>query len=195
MKSIYIKFIFCSVLLSALSLHSCTLDEYNPGAFTKEALATSIDGYETLINQCYFAMERFYYGAADWMSLTEGDTDLWTYKANESTSYTQWFWFFAGTSPNTTYTNNWWNGVHGKMCHGLILLDCRAQALVPRSSAFSRKGRPFLFALLYNIFPAAATGHWRMRYFISETTPVGGSSHPTSRAPCRTVIRAFGAMM
>ena len=55
MKSIYIKFIFCSVLLSALSLHSCTLDEYNPGAFTKEALATSIDGYETLINQCYFA--------------------------------------------------------------------------------------------------------------------------------------------
>ena len=88
MKSIYIKFIFCSVLLSVLSLHSCTLDEYNPGAFTKEALATSIDGYETLINQCYFAMERFYYGAADWMSLTEGDTDLWTYKANESTSYT-----------------------------------------------------------------------------------------------------------
>ena len=112
MKSIYIKFIFCSVLLSALSLHSCTLDEYNPGAFTKEALATSIDGYETLINQCYFAMERFYYGAADWMSLTEGDTDLWTYKANESTSYKQWFWFFAGTSPNTTYTNNWWNGTY-----------------------------------------------------------------------------------
>ena len=99
MKSIYIKFIFCSVLFSALSLHSCTLEEYNPGAFTKEALATSIDGYETLINQCYFAMERFYYGSADWMSLTEGDTDLWTYKANESTSYTQWFWFFAGTSP------------------------------------------------------------------------------------------------
>ena len=112
MKSIYIKFIFCSVLLSVLSLHSCTLDEYNAGAFTKEALATSIDGYETLINQCYFAMERFYYGAADWMSLTEGDTDLWTYKANESTSYTQWFWFFAGTSPNTTYTNNWWNGTY-----------------------------------------------------------------------------------
>lgn len=50
MKRIYIKFIFCSVLFSALSLHSCTLEEYNPGAFTKEALATSIDGYETLIN-------------------------------------------------------------------------------------------------------------------------------------------------
>lgn len=86
--------------------------EYNPGAFTNETLATSTEGYETLINQCYFAMERFYYGAADWMSLTEGDTDLWTYKANQSTSYTEWFWFFAGTSPNTTYINNWWNGTY-----------------------------------------------------------------------------------
>ena len=59
MKRIYIKFIFCSVLFSALSLHSCTLEEYNPGAFTKDDLATCIDGYESLINQCYFAMERF----------------------------------------------------------------------------------------------------------------------------------------
>ena len=112
MKSIHLKTVFCSVLLSALFLHSCSLEEYNPGAFTNETLATSTEGYETLINQCYFAMERFYYGAADWMSLTEGDTDLWTYKANQSTSYTEWFWFFAGTSPNTTYINNWWNGTY-----------------------------------------------------------------------------------
>lgn len=72
MKSIHLKTVFCSVLLSALFLHSCSLEEYNPGAFTNETLATSTEGYETLINQCYFAMERFYYGAADWMSLTEG---------------------------------------------------------------------------------------------------------------------------
>ena len=75
MKRIYIKFIFCSVLFSALSLHSCTLEEYNPGAFTKRLWLLPSIGYETLINQCYFAMERFYYGSADWMSLTEGDTD------------------------------------------------------------------------------------------------------------------------
>lgn len=112
MKSIYLKSVFCSVLLSALFMHSCSLEEYNPGAFTNEALASSTEGYETLINQCYFAMERYFYGAADWMSLTEGDTDLWTYKANQSTSYTEWFWFFGGASPNTTYTNSWWNGTY-----------------------------------------------------------------------------------
>ena len=58
-----------------------------------------------MVNQCYFAMERYFYGTDSWMSLTEGDSDLWTYQANQSTSYTQWFWFFAGASPNTTYTN------------------------------------------------------------------------------------------
>lgn len=59
MKRIYIKFIFCSVLFSALSLHSCTLEEYNPGAFTKEALATSIDGYETLITSVILLWKGF----------------------------------------------------------------------------------------------------------------------------------------
>lgn len=112
MKNIVIKSIFCTLLLSALFLHSCSLEESNPAGFTKGNLSTSIEGYESLINQCYFAMERYFYGTTDWMSLTEGDTDLWTYKANQSTSYTQWFWFFAGTSPNTTYTNNWWNGTY-----------------------------------------------------------------------------------
>ncbi|MCI1647323.1 MAG: RagB/SusD family nutrient uptake outer membrane protein [Bacteroides sp.] len=112
MKSISIKIVYYTFLLSALFLHSCSLEESNPAGFTKGNLSTSIEGYETLINQCYFAMERYFYGTTDWMSLTEGDTDLWTYKANQSTSYTQWFWFFAGTSPNTTYTNNWWNGTY-----------------------------------------------------------------------------------
>jgi len=128
MKSIDIKRAFCSVLLSALLFHSCSLDEYNPGEFSKKTLATSVEGYQSLINQCYFAMERYYYGTTDWMSLTEGDTDLWTYKANQSTSYTEWFWFFAGASPNTTYTNNWWNGTYDGIgsCNEAIALGDKA---------------------------------------------------------------------
>ena len=112
MKSLYKKIACCFLLSAALLMQSCSLEESNPAGFNKENLATSTEGYETLINQCYFALERYFYGASDWMSLTEGDTDLWTYKANQSTSYTEWFWFFAGTSPNTTYTNNWWNGTY-----------------------------------------------------------------------------------
>lgn len=94
------------------TFHSCSLEEYNPGGLNMNAMATTEAGYQTLINQCYFAMERYLYGTENWMALTEGDTDLWTYQANKSNTWTQWFWFFSGAAPNTTYTNNWWNGTY-----------------------------------------------------------------------------------
>lgn len=113
MKKIFnIKTLLSAFLISNLFLSSCSLDEENPGGFTMEKTAESIEGYETLINQCYFAMQRYFYGTDNWVTLMEGGTDLWTYQANKSTSYTQWFWYFAGASPNTTYTNNWWNGTY-----------------------------------------------------------------------------------
>jgi hypothetical protein len=110
-----IKTIIQELLISTIvmaGIAACSLDEENPGGFTMTTMAQTADGYQTLINQCYFAMQRYFYGTSNWMTLTEGDTDLWTYKANKSTSYTQWFWYFAGASPNTTYTKNWWNGTY-----------------------------------------------------------------------------------
>ena len=72
MKNIFRKLTLYSVALAAVSFSSCSLEENNPAGFTKENLATSIEGYETLVNQCYFAMERYFYGTVSWMSLTEG---------------------------------------------------------------------------------------------------------------------------
>jgi hypothetical protein len=95
-----------------LNIQSCSLVEENPGGFTMETMSSTVEGYQTLINQCYFAMQRYFYGAENWMMLTEAETDLWTYIQNKPTSWTQWFWFFAGAAPNTTYTNNWWNGTY-----------------------------------------------------------------------------------
>ena len=95
-------------LLVTASFQACSLDELNPGGFTMETTAKTIDGYDALVNQCYFSMQRYFYGTDNWLTLTEGDTDLWTYQANKSTTYTQWFWFFAGASPTPTYTNSWW---------------------------------------------------------------------------------------
>ncbi len=123
MKNIIYKGIVATVAVF-LIFSSCSLDEENPGGFTMEITASTIDGYESLVNQCYFAMERYFYGTDNWMTLTEGDTDLWTYQSNKSTSWTQWFWFFAGASPNTTYTNNWWNGTYDGIgsCNNAIAL-------------------------------------------------------------------------
>ncbi len=111
MKRIFRNSILCAAALSTALLGSCSLEEYDPTGFTFDAVAAnSIEGYEGLLNNSYFGLQRHYYGTGnDWMCLTEGDTDLWTYRANQSNSYTQWLWFFAGAAPNLTYTNGHWN--------------------------------------------------------------------------------------
>lgn len=115
MKKMNFKNILFSAALAAgaMSLASCSLEEETPGGFTMENMAAnSVESYQTLLNQCYFGMERFLYGTDGFMELTEGDTDLWTYQGNQNTSYTQYFWFFAGAAPNTTYTNGIWNSLY-----------------------------------------------------------------------------------
>lgn len=115
MKKMNFKNILFSAALAAgaMSLASCSLEEENPGGFTMENMAAnSVESYQTLLNQCYFGMERFLYGTDGFMELTEGDTDLWTYQGNQNTSYTQYFWFFAGAAPNTIYTNGIWNSLY-----------------------------------------------------------------------------------
>lgn len=110
---------FASALVAAATnFLSCSLEEMNPGGFTMDAMTETEASYEKIINNCYFAIERYFYGANgasgvennNWMALTEATTDLWTYQSNQSSSYTQWFWFYGGASPNMTYTDNFWSG-------------------------------------------------------------------------------------
>lgn len=112
MKNIKHLLLAFAVLVSGAVTTSCSLDEENPGGFTLEALATSTEGYQTLLNQCYFGMQRFMYCTDGWMELTDADSDIWTYRGNKDTSYTQYFWFFAGAAPNTTYINGLWNSMY-----------------------------------------------------------------------------------
>lgn len=102
-----------AAVAAAFALNSCSLSEENPGGFTMGTMAeSSLEGYQTLLNNVYFGMERYLYGTNGYMELTEGDTDLWTYKGNEGTQYTQYLWFYAGTAPNTTYTKDIWNAIY-----------------------------------------------------------------------------------
>lgn len=112
MKNIKNLLLAFALLATGAFSTSCSLDEENPGGFTLEALSTSLEGYESLINQCFFGMERRIYGTEYWMFFSEGDSDLWTLNGNKTTSYTQWLWFFGGAAPNTTYTNDLWNCIY-----------------------------------------------------------------------------------
>ena len=109
-----IKNILLSASMTAtlLSLSGCSLDEFNPGGFTMDNLATSEETYASLVNQTFFGMERHLYGTEFYMMFTEGDTDLWTYRANINSSYTQYFWFDAGAAPSISHTANMWNCIY-----------------------------------------------------------------------------------
>ncbi len=112
MKNIKNLLLAFALLATGAFSTSCSLDEENPGGFTLESLSTSIQGYQSLLNQCYFGMQRYMYLTDGWMELTDGDSDLWTYRGNINTSYTQYFWFFGGAAPNTTYIDGLWNSMY-----------------------------------------------------------------------------------
>lgn len=131
-KSFRNIYIAAALAMMAGGMQSCSLDEENPGGFTLEDLATQEAGFQELVNQCYFAMERYFYGTDGFMEMTEGDTDLWTACANDDKSNQQYFWFFAGASPNTTYTNNLWNGIYDGVgaCNTVLANADKAKAFL-----------------------------------------------------------------
>lgn len=131
-KSFRNIYIAAALAMMAGGMQSCSLDEENPGGFTLEDLATQEAGFQELVNQCYFAMERYFYGTDGFMEMTEGDTDLWTSCANDDKANQQYFWFFAGASPNTTYTNNLWNGIYDGVgaCNTVLANADKAKAFL-----------------------------------------------------------------
>lgn len=145
-------------LLGAFTLQGCSLDEKNPGGFTLGNLATSAEGYETLLNNCYFGLERYFYGAAGtgdlnegYMTLLEASTDLWTYSANKEGSYDHIFWMYAGASPNTKYTANIWNGAYDGIgaCNLAIAYADKAVGLTQEQKDEKVAQARFLRAIYY----------------------------------------------
>lgn len=145
-------FIAAAVATMTGGLQSCSLDEENPGGFALEDLALTEAGYEELVNQCYFALERTFYGTDGFMEFTEGDTDLWTYRANDDNSYQQYFWFYAGTSPNTTYTNSLWNSTYDGIssCNAVLTNADKAKAFLSEEQLNNKKAQArFMRAIYY----------------------------------------------
>lgn len=62
----------------AISSSSCnkTLEQYNPGGLTAEAVYATPEGFETLVNAAY-SYERWWYGKEEGYCLSEMGTDLW----------------------------------------------------------------------------------------------------------------------
>lgn len=105
---IQIKY-YLAIAISTILIASCSLDENNPSSATiEEIAASSVSGYQSLINNCYFGWERKMYGNTLWMMLCEAGTDLWTYQKNAS-SYSQFFKYGAGSTFTLDLANDQWN--------------------------------------------------------------------------------------
>lgn len=121
--NIFNKTLVAGVLIGAMGLTSCSLDEVNPVADAPENRATTVAGFETLVNQCYFGMQRRYFGHSWFMYYGEASTDLWTRQGNQPTEWQQFFWFQGkGSVLNTTFTNDLWNASYDGIAAATLCL-------------------------------------------------------------------------
>ena len=100
-----------NILLAAVWIlggASCSLDEYNPGGSSLEALMTTQDGFKQAINNCYFGLQRSFYGKQIYIELAEAGTDLWTAKQNSNTN-ASYFKYAEGGSMNQNMAQSIWN--------------------------------------------------------------------------------------
>ncbi|MBN1187790.1 MAG: RagB/SusD family nutrient uptake outer membrane protein [Bacteroidales bacterium] len=66
-----------SLILSlVLGMVSCELEEYNPSGTTADAIWSTPEGFQTLVNAAYYNLHDFY-GKVDAPFMTEVGTDLW----------------------------------------------------------------------------------------------------------------------
>lgn len=65
----------CAVLFTAVSCTK-TLREYNPSGVTSEAIFTTPEGFESLVNAAY-SYQRWWYGKEEGFSVSEMGTDIW----------------------------------------------------------------------------------------------------------------------
>ena len=82
MKKIY-KFIALVAILSASTLTSCDLDEFNPSTVRPEVAYNDPATFESLINYCYDGL-YYFYGKIDGIGAMEMGTDIWVSTSKES---------------------------------------------------------------------------------------------------------------
>lgn len=142
--------LICAIGMAAMT-QSCSLEEVNPGGGTFENAATTPEGMETMVNNCYFGMERKLYNDIDFMAFMEANTDLWTYAGNQEGKNDKMFMFFRGATPDISFTNNIWNSCYdgiGSCNRVLVNLD-RCQYKEPNDRNITEAKVRFMRAVYY----------------------------------------------
>lgn len=81
---IFNKYIVGALLMgvTAFSLQSCDLEEYNPSGEGADEVFATEQGMESLVNQMYYNFRWKYYGREDPVLYMEGSADIWQNRTN-----------------------------------------------------------------------------------------------------------------
>ena len=107
----YNKILLSTILAASMGVSSCSLDEVNPSGSTMNILISQKAGYQQAINNCYFSLQRYFYGKNGMMFLTEAGTDLWTSRQNAKT-YEGYFKYGQGAQISLNNAKDQWNGAY-----------------------------------------------------------------------------------
>jgi hypothetical protein len=108
MKTVTKYFMIAGTMLALNS--ACSLEEYNPSGLTVDMVLETYDGYNKLINNCYFDIPRYFYGRS-LLLVTEAGTDIWTADQN-STNNQQYFKYASGGAMPVDMAKDFWNGAY-----------------------------------------------------------------------------------
>jgi hypothetical protein len=61
----YNKILLSTILAASVGVSSCSLDEVNPSGSTMNILISQKAGYQQAINNCYFSLQRSFYGKTE----------------------------------------------------------------------------------------------------------------------------------
>lgn len=115
------KTIFYYCISASLFLASCSLEELNPSGVTVDKVAQTKEGYEKLVNSCYFDLPRYYYGR-NLLLVTEGGTDIWTADLNSNNNQ-DYFKYSSGGAMSVDMAKDYWNGAYDAINYCNIVID------------------------------------------------------------------------
>ena len=120
MNSFY-KYVW--VLLTALFIASCSLDEYNPVAVSEDSELSNFTGWEAYQSNCYTGLFGNLIGM-QYGLVSECGTDLWTYPYGSANAIRQLLAYQEFTTSSSAHVRNVWNYCWGpiKDCNKTIEL-------------------------------------------------------------------------
>ena len=91
------------LIITVVTVTSCSLDEYNPEGNAGGTSLTTFEGLKQLETYCYTPLYDQLFSASDYLSVAEAGTDIWL-TANNKTN-TQQMFYYESLATNTNATN------------------------------------------------------------------------------------------